>query len=197
MLGFSKQLRIQAVCAPKALTPLWENLSSLLVFCCTARQVPLCPSVPACAPRTHLFPNNWAINDTQTAEQQDLLLKDSLCICRSPGVSLSQSPCQSQLQSCHHSLPPRRSFHSRATQEPIKCNVPSKSFLSVSAVIVSVWLHSRALGQFILLWCSTTNSLSHQLCRTAAPLHLAFERPKKEWGAENCCRFSIVSKSVL
>lgn len=151
---------VHSTCAPKAPTPLWEKLPNLLVFCCTVRQVPLCPSVPACTPRTHLFPNNWAINDTQTAEQQDLLLKDSLCICRSPGVSLSQSPCQSQLQSCHHSLPPRRSFHSRATQEPIKCKVLSKSFLSMSAVIVSVWLHSCALGQFISLCCSITNTLS-------------------------------------
>lgn len=123
--GFGQS--VHSTCAPKAPTPLRENLPNLPVFCCTVRQVPLCPSVPACAPRTHLFPNNWAINDTQTAEQQDLLLKDSLCICRSPGASLSQSPCQSQLQSCHHSLPPRRSFHSRATQEPIKCKVPARA----------------------------------------------------------------------
>lgn len=151
---------VHSTSAPKSSIPLRKNLSKSLFFCCTVRRVPLHFSVAACTPRTHLFSNNWAINDTKTAEQQDLLLKDSFCICRSTSVSLSQSRCQSQLQSCHHKLPPCRSFHSRATQEPIKCKAPSKSFLSVSAVIVSVWLHSCALGQFILLCFSNTNSLN-------------------------------------
>lgn len=155
-----KRQSVHSTYAPKSSLPLKKNFPKFLFFCCTVRRVPLRSSIPACTPRTHLFSDNWAINDTKTAEQQDLLLNGALCICRSPSVSLSQSPCQSQLQSCHHKLPPCRSFHSRTTQEPIKCKAPSKSFLSVSAVIVSVWLHSCALGQFILLCCSTTNSPS-------------------------------------
>lgn len=161
MLGFGFRQSVHSTSAPKSCTLLRKNLPEFVFFCCTVRSVPLHSSIPACTPRTHLFSDNWAINDdTKTAEQQDLLLKDSLSICRSTSVSLSQSHCQSQPQSCHHKLPPCRSFHSRATQEPIKCKAPSKSFLSVSAVIVSVWLHSCALGQFVLLCCSTTNSLN-------------------------------------
>lgn len=133
-----KRQSVHSTYAPKSSLPLKKNFPKFLFFCCTVRRVPLRSSIPACTPRTHLFSDNRAINDTKTAEQQDLLLNGALCICRSPSVSLSQSPCQSQLQSCHHKLPPCRSFHSRTTQEPIKCKAPSKSFLSVSAVIVSV-----------------------------------------------------------
>jgi len=118
---------VHSIYAAKSSTSLRENLLKFLFFCCTVRRVPLRSSIPACTPRTHLFSDNWAINDTKTAEQQDLLLNASLCICRSTSVSLSQSPCQSQLQSWHHKLPPCRSFHSRATQEPIKRKDPARA----------------------------------------------------------------------